>query len=415
MKLIRPFTVDDAALLSSSIGESGAVALEGDMTDGNDAELMEGDESGLLLFEGDEAESLEWETAAPYALGDTVIVTDTDYHHAFESLSGGTSQTVTITIASPGVVTWTAHGLAAGTPVAFSTTGALPTGLTAGTVYYVKSPATDSFSVSATVSGSAINTSGTQSGTHTAVSNPNIGMVPRDHPEFWLDLGASNRWAMFDQYNGTQSTAPERIEVQIQTSGATRVDALALININAAEVQVISESDGDEIYNETVSLTSTDGITDWYAYFFEEIVRRDKIVFYLPPYVAQTVTVILTDDSGTVSVGTLILGRLKDIGATIYGGTVGIVDYSRKDTDDFGNYTIVERAFSDSNDLKVWCDINRFDEIRRSLTQYRATPLVWIGSELFSSLLLYGFYRSFDLELTAPTKFYCSLEIEGLT
>lgn len=80
------------------------------------------------------------------------------------------SSTVTITIASPGVVTWTAHGLANGATVVLSTTGALPTGLTAGTTYYVVNSATDTFELAATSGGASINTSGTQSGVHTAVA-----------------------------------------------------------------------------------------------------------------------------------------------------------------------------------------------------------------------------------------------------
>jgi hypothetical protein len=78
------------------------------------------------------------------------------------------SAVVTITIASPGVVTHTAHGFAADTPIVFSTTGALPTGLTAGTTYWVQNPTTDTYEVSATPGGGSINTSGTQSGVHTA-------------------------------------------------------------------------------------------------------------------------------------------------------------------------------------------------------------------------------------------------------
>lgn len=78
------------------------------------------------------------------------------------------SSTVTMTIASPGVVTWTAHGLSNGTPIMFTTTGALPTGFTVGITYYVVSAATDTFQLSLTAGGAAINTSGSQSGTHTA-------------------------------------------------------------------------------------------------------------------------------------------------------------------------------------------------------------------------------------------------------
>ncbi len=90
----------------------------------------------------------------------------------FDDASPARSSNVTMTIAAPGVISWTGHGLIAGTPVKFSTTGALPTGLTAGTTYYVVNPTTDAFSVAATPGGSAITTTGTQSGTHTATTVP---------------------------------------------------------------------------------------------------------------------------------------------------------------------------------------------------------------------------------------------------
>ncbi|WP_017993945.1 hypothetical protein [Rhizobium leguminosarum] len=83
------------------------------------------------------------------------------------------SSTATITIAAPGAVTWTAHGLAVGDQVKFATTGALPTGLTAGTTYYVKTVTdANSFTLAATPGGAAITTTGTQSGVHTISSVP---------------------------------------------------------------------------------------------------------------------------------------------------------------------------------------------------------------------------------------------------
>jgi hypothetical protein len=76
---------------------------------------------------------------------------------------------VTISIASPAVIT-AANTCVAGQAIVFQTTSALPTGLTAGTLYYVISTGLGaaSFEVSTTVSGSAVNTSGSQSGTQTA-------------------------------------------------------------------------------------------------------------------------------------------------------------------------------------------------------------------------------------------------------
>lgn len=85
--------------------------------------------------------------------------------------------TVTMTIASPCVVSLTAHGFSAGQPVKFTTTGALPTGITASTVYYVISAGltANAFEIAATVGGAAINTSGTQSGTHTIDTRGLVG------------------------------------------------------------------------------------------------------------------------------------------------------------------------------------------------------------------------------------------------
>lgn len=76
--------------------------------------------------------------------------------------------TVTITIATPGVVTHTAHGFSNNDPVTLSTTGALPTGLVAGTVYFVRNSTANTYELSATTGGASITTTGTQSGTHTA-------------------------------------------------------------------------------------------------------------------------------------------------------------------------------------------------------------------------------------------------------
>ena len=79
--------------------------------------------------------------------------------------------TATITIATPGVVTLTAHGLVAGDSIQFTTTGALPTGLSPLTTYYVIAAGltANTFQLSTTIGGSAINTTGSQSGTHTLV------------------------------------------------------------------------------------------------------------------------------------------------------------------------------------------------------------------------------------------------------
>lgn len=97
------------------------------------------------------------------------------YNYAFrivrDDAPPATPKPATISVADPGVVTSTAHGWAIGQRVRFSTTGTLPTGLVAGTDYYlVATVNTNTFSVAATPGGAAIETTGTQSGTHTVTA-----------------------------------------------------------------------------------------------------------------------------------------------------------------------------------------------------------------------------------------------------
>ena len=79
--------------------------------------------------------------------------------------------TFTVTIASPGLVTIASHGLATGDSIYITTTGALPTGLSVNTRYWVIKNDANSFwlatSLANALVGTKINTSGSQSGTHT--------------------------------------------------------------------------------------------------------------------------------------------------------------------------------------------------------------------------------------------------------
>ena len=79
-----------------------------------------------------------------------------------------TGTTCTISIANPAVITLASHGFVAGDVIKFTTTGSLPTGMSALSRFYVLDdapPSANSFRISNTSGGAAIETSGSQSGT----------------------------------------------------------------------------------------------------------------------------------------------------------------------------------------------------------------------------------------------------------
>ena len=113
-------------------------------------------------------------------------------------------ETVTVTVASPAVFTCTTYNFAVDDQVFFATTGALPTGLSAGTSYYVISAGLSgtSFEVSSTKGGSAVNTTGSQSGTHSVI--PMFKTLPQ-----YIDRVASV-YVTVGTYNYTPKECPSR-------------------------------------------------------------------------------------------------------------------------------------------------------------------------------------------------------------
>ena len=172
------------------------------------------------------------------------------------------------------------------------------------------------------------------------------------------------------------------------------------------------------IYSRSINLDGT-VLADWYMYFFEPFVQLGEVVLTdIPPYANGEITVTLTS-GGNVAIGELIVGTVYELGTADLeqGATVGIIDYSRKDTDpDTGATTFVRRAFSKRMSGQFLLNNSQINEVQRILADIRAVPSVFIGSEVedYSPLIVYGFYRDFSIDIAYPTKSFCRLEVEGL-
>lgn len=237
--------------------------------------------------------------------------------------------------------------------------------------------------------------------------------APTD-PATWLDLGATNRWKMFDDKIGTSTKNPESISVTVAPGRA--VDALAFFGVDAGAILVrVTDPYQGIVFESRVSPVSTDDINDWYGYFFSPVeLNEDFVVLDVPAGSYGSIEIVISKPGGIASVGALILGKTAYIGDALYGASVGITDYSRKERDDFGNFTVVERGYSKRAEFDLMVETARLGAVQRTLTKYRAKPLVWIGEATYQSTILYGYYRDFNLVISGPTVSDCSISVEGL-
>ena len=232
---------------------------------------------------------------------------------------------------------------------------------------------------------------------------------------WWLDLGSTNEYDMFDNSNSTQTQRAEVISFTVTVSG--RADSVSLLNIvgDSVNITMTTVADG-EIFNQDYDLSVDNDVSNWFEYFFEPVTRKgDLVVYDLPNNLNPTFTVTMLQPGSTAKIGAAVIGQSRDLGELLYGARVGIQDYSRKETDDFGNFYIVERAFAKRATYKVWVDNDRVDSIVTLLAQYRATACVYVGVDSLTSTWIYGFYKDFEVEIAFMEKSYLSLVLEGLT
>lgn len=348
MKLVRSITIDDAALTSSDVLEVTPAAYNAGTT---------------------------------YADGDQVSVfsgTNNTVATMYESLQG--SNTGNTPSSSPAY--W--QGI--------------------GTAYLAYNGATN-------YSAGAVVTDTTNHLLYESLQGSNTGHALTE-TAWWLSLGPSNRWAMFDQKTSTQTTRPLDITVELAATG--RIDTVALLNVDAASVNITVMDGATEAYNQDYSLVTTDGITDWFAWFFEPIVRKtDLVVSDIPNVLDPAITMTLTD-TDSVSVGHCVAGLSRDLGGTQYGAQVGITDYSRKTQDDFGNWYIVERGFNKRGKFIVFMENQNIDFVFNLLSSYRATPVLLIGSEQYTSTFLFGLLKDWNIEIPYVSHSALSIEVDGL-
>ncbi len=234
-------------------------------------------------------------------------------------------------------------------------------------------------------------------------------------PPTWMVVGGTNRWKAFDDKVGTATESPEEIRYSLMPGAG--VDAVAFFGVDAGGVQVIvTDPLRGEIYNSITAPVLTDGIETWWDYFFAPIeLRQDFVVSGLGATKYCRIDIIITKTGGAAKVGAIVMGKLANLGLAVYGTSVGITDYSRKERDVWGNTIIVERAFSKRADFQVAVETREVGRVQRVLAQYRATPIVWIGADNSEETLVYGFYRDFDIVIANPAISDANISVEGLT
>lgn len=247
-----------------------------------------------------------------------------------------------------------------------------------------------------------------------ADQDPTQSPVDGSGNPYWLDTGATNRWAMFDGSVGSPST--DSAEIVVEYEPGRRINSLALFNVTASSVRVegMSAVAGGSVYDKTINSVGTRG-GGWYNWSFGEVVPTSRYQFFgIPPFPDIVIKVTISPASGTASVGEMVFGNEFNIGTDEQGMEPRIKDYSTNEFNStFGYNTLIKRKTRRRLTAYVVIPEGRSDSVFNKLESLASVRVVWI-SDKYESGTIYGFYSDYTPTYSSHPLVFATIKIEGL-
>ncbi len=242
----------------------------------------------------------------------------------------------------------------------------------------------------------------------------NVGKAPSTEPAWWVKVSPTNRWKAFDLSTTTRTAFTGSCYYEFETGvSVNAVGLLNFIGVNEIRIRLTDPSFG-VVYDKTTITASVPSESSWYAWFFEERRQETQLIATdLPSYPNATLRI---DIVGTGEIGALTFGTQKTIGIGVRSGvSLGMQDFSRKERNQWGDIELVQRAYAKRLSIDTIIENDQLDNTYDLLTSLRSTPCLWIASDRYRSLVVFGFFNTFDIVIPYPNHSECSIDLESLT
>jgi hypothetical protein len=246
---------------------------------------------------------------------------------------------------------------------------------------------------------------------------------PPTDPTNWVAVGPSNRWAMFDGSLRTRSADnstvghPSKISIELQSINA---DAVALFGV-IGEVTIFETQLGGG--SNLTNIGGSGAINIYRPVAGNALPAQPVDILYVSPLspASNPSTTWIIDigyQDGRAECAAVLPGVAFRLGDARLGAKVSIIDYSLKNTDEFGQVSFVRRPASKRVGLDLFVPGTNVTKLQTLLTDLRATPTAWFtktGVSSGSQQAALGYFKDFSVVCSYQTLAQCSLEIEGLT
>lgn len=213
-----------------------------------------------------------------------------------------------------------------------------------------------------------------------SVQSGNTGKNPvTDGGTWWVEVGWTNRWKCLKTNTGQATVAETSASsIQYEFNVSQVCTEIAFRGLKTQRVLVrVYDALSTQIYYGSKDATETIDGVEWYI--------ADMIFTDLPIASDCTVEIVIDTAVGSASaeVGQIIIGFTHSLGRVLGGTVTGFQDFSVKEQDEFGAFTITERGVADTLEFEIDHLTSVSWILRQILLDSRENPcLFWASEEL---------------------------------
>ncbi|NCD13683.1 MAG: hypothetical protein EOL92_00435 [Bacteroidia bacterium] len=233
-----------------------------------------------------------------------------------------------------------------------------------------------------------------------------------DGTTWWIFVSHDNRWKALDLSTSSRTVQSGSMSYTLTPGRVIGTVALLNLSANSVRVRVVDPVDG-VVYDTTKSLRGIIPESDWWNWFFSDVYPENEVIFNdLPTYGTADIIIDIDAGSGTAAVGVLALGVERSLNfLVLYGVSLGMLDFSRKERDDFGEVRLMQGNYAETMEIPCMIANVKIPTTRKMLQDYRATPCIWMADGIHT---IFGWYNDFSIQINYPMQSEASITIEGL-
>lgn len=247
-----------------------------------------------------------------------------------------------------------------------------------------------------------------------------LPVLPETATDWWIDIGPTNKWAMFDSSSNTQTVWPSPLTVVFNPG--MRVNTIGVTGLSAKSITITANSayGGGVVWGPTTTNLEIRSVNNALDYAFNAFLTQPSLVhFDIPAFSDIVFTVTISATSGNVKCGSIIVGTYVYLGDAQYGAKGDSLNFSTIERDIYGSATLVPRRSVPKINVSLIAPAERVNSIRAARSALNAVPALWSGlddgsSKWFDMLLINGIYKAFEIDATSFSQATINLEIEEI-